>query len=98
MNAHTDPHPVEVLIVAAWITAEAIAALLAALVALHRRRRPALPPAPAVLALPPAPDPAPALDALNVAELRRLARAAGLPRALSRSGRRADLLAALAAA
>ena len=39
---------------------------------------------------------APDLAALPVRELRRLARAAGLPRELSRSGRRADLLAALA--
>ena len=56
-------------------------------------------PAP-VLALPPSPEPpAPApvapLEALPVAQLRRLARAAGLPQ-LGRSGRRADLLQALA--
>lgn len=42
-----------------------------------------------------APDISP-LAALPVRELRRLARAAGLPRELSRSGRRADLLAVLA--
>lgn len=53
-----------------------------------------LPPAPASA---PAPSPAPApLASLPVRELRGLARAAGLP-ALARSGRRADLLAALGA-
>lgn len=41
---------------------------------------------------------APPLEGLTVAQLRKLARAAGLPRALSHSGRRADLLAALAPA
>lgn len=45
--------------------------------------------------LPPSPAP---LERLRVVELRALARAAGLPRTLSRSGRRADLLEALAAA
>lgn len=39
---------------------------------------------------------APRLEGLTVAQLRRLARAAGLPRSLSHSGRRAQLLAALA--
>jgi hypothetical protein len=48
-------------------------------------------PAPVAIAVPP-------LDRLPVAELRRLARAAGLPRSLTRSGRRAALLEALAAA
>lgn len=60
-----------------------------------------LPPAAAVV-LACAPEPvaiaAPPLERLTVAELRRLARAAGLPRSLSRSGRRAQLLEALAAA
>lgn len=60
-----------------------------------------LPQAPA-LALACAPEPvaiaAPPLERLTVAELRRLARVAGLPRTLSRSGRRAQLLEALAAA
>lgn len=42
--------------------------------------------------------PAPPLERLTVAQLRRLARAAGLPRTLTRSGRRAQLLEALAAA
>ena len=60
-----------------------------------------LPQAPA-FALACAPEPvaiaAPPLAGLTVAELRRLARAAGLPRTLSRSGRRAQLLEALAAA
>jgi hypothetical protein len=49
---------------------------------------------------PPAPPwlpPLPELDRLPVSELRRRARAAGLPRSLSRSGRRADLLPALMA-
>ena len=49
-------------------------------------------------ALAPVAEPiAEALVPLTVAELRRRARAAGLPRALSRSGRRADLLEALVA-
>lgn len=58
-----------------------------------------LPPAPAVL-LACAPEPvaiaAPPLEGLTVAQLRKLARAAGLPRSLSHAGRRAQLLAALA--
>ena len=41
---------------------------------------------------------APPLEGLTVAQLRKLARAAGLPRTLSHSGRRAQLLAALAPA
>jgi hypothetical protein len=57
---------------------------------------------PAAQAIPPAPIAATAaprtqLEALPVRELRRLARAAG-HRALARSGRRAELLAALAGA
>jgi hypothetical protein len=55
------------------------------------------PPAPVVAATPAPPAPAAQLDARTVAQLRRLARAAGLPQ-LARSGRRADLLAALAPA
>jgi hypothetical protein len=97
----TDPHPIELFLLAVLITAAAVFELAAALAALHRRRRPALPPARSPLAaLPPAPQPQPQpepLAALPVRELRRIARAAGLPRCLSHSGRRADLLAALAA-
>jgi len=59
-----------------------------------RPRAPALllacAPVPVAIAQPP-------LDRLPVAELRRLARAAGLPSVLSHSGRRAQLLEALAA-
>ena len=56
----------------------------------------ALPPGP-VPATPAPPAPVAPLEALPVAQLRRLARAAGLPQ-LGRSGRRADLLEALAVA
>lgn len=59
-------------------------------------------PLPQAVVLACAPEPAaitaPPLEGLNVAQLRHLARAAGLPRSLSRSGRRAQLLEALAAA
>jgi hypothetical protein len=103
----TEPHPLEVLAVGCWLTVEALAVVVAAVVALLltlARWRPAAaaPVAPPPLA--PAVHPlavvaaaaAEALEPLTVAQLRRRARGAGLPRCLSRTGRRADLLAALA--
>ena len=87
-----------------------VPALALLLVALGWRPAAPQPVAPAPIASPEAPSlalacapepvavPAPPLERLTVAELRRLARAAGLPRALGRSGRRAQLLEALAAA
>jgi hypothetical protein len=109
--------PVDLLLLAVIATAEALAVLLAAVVALVLLLagwRPAappaaapLPPAPAPAAtaplqLPASPDrvsvtttPGDALAGLRVVELRALARAAGLPQ-LARSGRRAELLQALA--
>ncbi|MGB5133655.1 MAG: hypothetical protein WBN89_00615 [Prochlorococcaceae cyanobacterium] len=99
MNTTTAPHPVEILLLAVLVTAAALIDLAAGLAALHRRPRPALPPAAAVPALPPAPPPPPVPDlaGLTVRELRRVARAAGY-RTLARSGRRVDLLAVLGAA
>lgn len=88
--------PVLVSIAAAWLAAEALLALTVAAVALVLTLagwRPAATPAsPAPLL--PAPLPP---EQLRVVELRRLARAAGHPR-LARSGRRAELLEALALA
>lgn len=112
--------PVDLLLLAALATAQALAVLIAAAVALLLLAgwRPAGPPAaaPAPAApLPPAPAapptaplhrpaspervtaaplPGDALAGLRVVELRARARAAGLPQ-LGRSGRRAELLAAL---
>jgi hypothetical protein len=94
--------PVLLFIAAGWLAAEALAVLLIAALALLLTLagwRPAGP-APALAPSPsPAPSPAPvaALERLRVVELRVLARAAGFPR-LARSGRRAELLQALAAA
>ncbi|MEY4358598.1 MAG: hypothetical protein RLZZ631_84 [Cyanobacteriota bacterium] len=96
-------------LVGAWISLEAAATLAVALVALLLTvagwrpsqaplSRPAAPVALPVV-ITPALLPAAAVDpleALPVRELRSLARAAGLSQ-LGRSGRRADLLAALAA-
>ena len=102
------------LLGAAVLTAEALLILTAAAVALLLTvagwcpalapDRPAAAPltaaampAPAMPATPAAIAPAAQLEARTVAQLRRLARAAGLPQ-LGRSGRRADLLEALAMA
>ena len=57
--------------------------------------RPTRPAQKAVKTAQPAPAPSRSLEALTVAQLRQLARAAG-HRALARSGRRAELLLALA--
>jgi hypothetical protein len=66
----------------------AAAALILTLVGWRPAPAPAPPPA---LLLP-----VPPLERLRLVELRRLARAAGLPRQLARSGRRVELLQALA--
>jgi hypothetical protein len=93
--------PVLLFIAVAWLAAEALAALLLAALAVVLTLagwRPA--PAPVLARVPAPPPPAllppvPPLERLRVVELRRLARAAGLPR-LARSGRRVELLQALA--
>lgn len=95
--SRTDVHPVELLLA---IALEVVAAVIT-LMALAAAARPM--PTPAPEPLPPAPSPLEviataaqqALEPLPVAQLRRLARSAGLPRALSRTGRRAELVAAL---
>ena len=105
----TDLHPVEVLLLvavlaleAAWLLARAaLVPVVAVLLTVAGWRPATAPPAPP----PPLEHPlavvaaglAEGLAAVPVRELRQLARAAGLPRQLSRSGRRADLLAALVA-
>jgi|GEM_PF-3239196 hypothetical protein len=99
--------PVLLILLALWLAAEALAVLLIAAAALLLTLagwRPTPPPARPVAApqpalLPPAPvPPSPApLEGLRVVELRTLARRRGLPQ-LARSGRRAELLQALAAA
>jgi hypothetical protein len=103
-------HPVELLLLAAVVTLEAFAVLLAALVAVLltlARWRPAPPetaPAPPPAPAPPAVNPlqlvadaaVEALEPCTVAQLRHRARAAGLPRCLSHRGRRDALLEALA--
>ena len=85
----------------AWLAAEALITLLVAAAALIPtlvgwRPAPGLVIARAPVPPPPALLPTvPPLELLRVVELRRLARAAGLPR-LARSGRRVELLQALA--
>ena len=93
--------PVDLLLLAALALAEALAVLLVAALALVLTLAgwgpPAPPAAPLRPVLPPEADaaaPAP-LEAVTVAELRQRARAAG-HRSLARSGRRAELLQALA--
>lgn len=102
-----DLHPIEALLLIGLLLAAAVLTVLRLLalpalaltLALLQPRRRAVPVPPVALpcAPPPAAVPMPPLEALTVADLRRLARAAGLPRCLSHRGRRADLLAALAA-
>jgi hypothetical protein len=106
---HRPGAALDLLLLALFATVWAARTLLVGLVALAlllARWRPAAAPAP----VPAAPVPAPpeahplallaaaAMDQLQplpVAELRRLARVAGLPRALTHKGRRAQLLEAL---
>lgn len=112
-NTHNELGAVELLLLAGMAVLQAAAAVAIPLVALlltlagwrptARPTRPAEPaPAPAA---PAAAHPlaqlattaAAALEPLTVAQLRRLARSAGLPRAISRNGRRAVLLQELTA-
>ena len=98
--------PVELLLLAALATLQALTVLLVAAAALLLALWPAAPAAPAPAPTAPLqrpaspervstnPPPADSLAGLRVVELRALARAAGL-RQLARSGRRAQLLAAL---
>jgi hypothetical protein len=108
MNRTDELHPVELLILAAVLVAWAVVTIartvLVPLVTLvltivSPSAAPPPPeaaePAPAAPWLPPT---LPNLEPLPVTTLRRLARAEGLPACLSRSGRRADLLLALAMA
>jgi len=88
--------PLALLLLAAWLVAEAVLPLVAAAVALLLTVAGWRPTTPRVGLEPPAPA-VPSLARLPVVELRRLARAAG-HRQLARSGRRVDLLAALAIA
>lgn len=100
----TELHPVEALLVAVIVVFDAAVVLAVSLVALlltvagwRPTPRKAAPPAP--LVHPIALLAGTAVDALQpqtVAQLRRHARSAGLPRALSRNGRRDALLQALA--
>ncbi len=104
--------PVLLLLFIGWLALEAAATVLITLVALvitlAGPRRPAAPQPPLEQPLPllpvvitaaqPLAPAAPSLKALPVAQLRRMAREAGLPRQLSHSGRKADLLLALAGA
>lgn len=98
----TTPDTLDHLLAAAWAAGRLVLrdlllpllALAITVATLHREPTlPKLTTAPAPLALPPASVP---LAALPVRELRQLARAAG-HRALARSGRKAELLAALEA-
>lgn len=104
----TELHPVDALLLVAlavlWavaVLARAVVVPLVALLLTLAQWRPAAPP-PAPLAVEHplalvAAGLAEGLAGVPVRELRRRARVAGLPRQLSRSGRRADLLEALVA-
>jgi hypothetical protein len=102
---HTPLHPVEALLVALIVVFDAVRVLAVSMVALlltvagwrHTPRREA-PPAPPLVhpAAVMAHTAVEALQTRTVAQLRRHARSAGLPRALTRTGRRDDLLQALA--
>ena len=90
----TDVHPIELLVAIALEVVAAVITLVAALLALAAAARPTPIPAPSPLeAIATAAQQA--LEPLPVVQLRRLARSAGLPRALSRTGRRAEMVAAL---
>lgn len=106
MKCTAPAHPVELLLLAGLVALQATITLLVALAALLltiARWRPAAS-APAAPAAPPAPPlqhpllalAVDGLQPLTVAQLRTRARAAGLPRSLTRNGRRTDLLHALA--
>jgi hypothetical protein len=100
----TEVHPIEALLLAVLVVLDAVRVLAVSLVAVvltvagwRPTPRRAAPPAP--LVHPIALLASTAVDALQtqtVAQLRRHARSAGLPRAVARNGRRAALLEALA--
>jgi len=96
---NTAPGPVDLLLLAAIAAAHAagvlVAAALALLLTVAGWRPAAQPRIPHSVDLHPPAEGIPSLAELRVIELRALARAAGL-RQLARSGRRADLLRALA--
>lgn len=104
----TELHPVEALILAVVMTAWAVLTIartvMVPVVALLITLASGRPDAAATSSTPPRPTPPwvpptlPGLEAHTAVELRRMARASGLPRALCRSGRKADLLLALAVA
>lgn len=105
----SEAHPVELALLVCLLLIEATAAVarlllipLLALALVACGWRPAPAPRPLqeqrLQEAPAAPAPQPALEAMTVAALRRVARERGLARTLTRSGRRADLLEALAAA
>lgn len=97
-NPPTAPvDPVLLLIVVVWLAAEALVALLIATLALVLTFAGWRPTQAPVRAAPGADPDVHPLQRLPVVELRRLARAAG-HRALARSGRRVELLQALAVA
>lgn len=107
MNRLDDLHPVELLLLAGALLIAATATVarllivpLLALALVACGWRPAPAPRPLqeqhLQEAPAAPAPRLALEAMPVAALRRLARERGLARSLTRSGRRADLLLALA--
>lgn len=110
-TTHEAPDLVLVSLVLLWAALEAALVLLIALVALtlaatgRGPSRPLLPVAPAAPALPvvitpalPAPAPSTPLMAERVVELRRRARAAGVPAARVRRARREELLTLLSPA
>jgi hypothetical protein len=103
---HNDLHPVEALLVAVIVVFDAAVVLAVSLVALvltvmrwrttpRRSAQPAPPMVHPLTAL--AHTAVEVLQPCTVAQLRSMARSAGLPRALTRNGRRDALLEALAA-
>lgn len=101
---HTPLHPIEALLLAVLVVLDAVRVLAVSLVALlltvagwRPTPRRAAPPAPIVHPVAELANTViEALQTQTVAELRRRARSAGLPRALTRNGRRDALLQALA--
>jgi L-aminopeptidase/D-esterase-like protein len=99
----TEVHPVEALLLVVWLALEAAVVLLTAAMALLLTVARWRPVATAPAAAPPQQHPitlladalVATLEPLTVAQLRRLARAAGLPRSLTHTGRRDALLTAL---
>lgn len=92
----THPEPALLVLLGLLLAGEALLQLLAAAVALVLTLAGWCPPTRSAYQRPSTPPPAPDLTGCSVRELRRLARAAGLPSQLRCRGRRAELLAALA--